>query len=52
VLTKPVVALVVIAFDRGVFDRPVHPFDLSIGPWMVRFGQSMIDTVLGADQFE
>lgn len=31
-------ALVVIAPDGGVLNGPVHALDLTVGPWMVRFG--------------
>jgi hypothetical protein len=45
-------AVVVEAFDRGVLDRSVHPIDLTIRPWMVGFGQAMLDTVGLADHVE
>ena len=44
--------VVMIAFDGGLFDCPVHAFDLTVGPGMVRFGQSMLDAVLPADMVE
>lgn len=40
------VAVVVIAFDSGVLDRAVHPFDLPIRPGMVDLGEAMFDAVL------
>ena len=52
VLPELVVAVVVIAFDGGVLDGAVHSFDLPVGPWMVRFGQPVLDTVVAADLVE
>lgn len=46
---KPLVAVVVVTLDGRVFDRRVHPLDLSIRPWVVRFGQLMRDPVRFAD---
>ena len=40
-----IVAVVVIAFDGCLLDRPVHPFDLAICPGMPGLGQSMLYTV-------
>ena len=51
-LSKLVVAVVVEAFDGRLLDRPVHALNLPVGPRVVRFGQSMVDIVLGARQFE
>ena len=42
-------AVIVTAFDGGVLNGAVHPFDLPVGPWMVRFGQPVLDAVLAAD---
>ena len=39
-------AVVVIAFDGGVLDGPVHPFHLPIGPGMVDLGEAVLDAVL------
>ena len=41
--SKLVIAGVVKAFDRGIFDCPVHGLDLTIGPRTVRLGQLMFD---------
>lgn len=49
-LAKPAVAFIVMALDGDVLDRPVHPFDLSVAPRMVRFRQSVIEVVLSASQ--
>ena len=38
--------------DCGVFDRAVHPFDLPVGPRVVRLGEAVLDAVLGADLVE
>ena len=37
-----VTAIVIALYDR-VLDRPIHTLDLSIGPWMVRFGEPVFD---------
>ena len=39
-------AVVVEPFDRGVLDRSVHAFDLSIRPGVTHFGQPMLDPIL------
>lgn len=49
---KLVMGLVVEALNRGFLDGPVHPFDLAIGPRVSRFGQAMIDVILGAGKFK
>lgn len=49
---KLIVAVVVIAFDGRILDRPVHPFDLAIGPWMVRFSQSVFYFICLVDHVE
>src|SRR5438874_2520071 len=36
--------------DRGVLDRAIHPFDLTVGPRMVEFREAMVDAVLGAGE--
>ena len=50
--SEVVVAVVMIALDGCVLDRPVHAFDLPVGPWMVRLGQPVINAVLAADLIE
>ena len=49
---KLIVIGVVVAFDGGVFDGPVHPLDLTIGPRMVWLGQPVFDPMFGADAIE
>ena len=44
--------LVEVPFDGCIFEGAVHPFDLSIGPWMPGFGQPMVDVQLCAAVFE
>ncbi len=39
----------VVAADGGVLDCPVHAFDLSVGPGMIRFCQPMFDAVQKTD---
>jgi hypothetical protein len=41
-----------VAFDRGFLDRPVHPFDLAVGPGMLDLGEPMLDPVLAAAHVE
>lgn len=45
-------ALVVKTFDRRLLDGPVHPLDLTVGPWVVRFGEPVLDVVGLADHVE
>src|SRR5215211_1929941 len=51
-LPELVMGLVVEALDGGVLDRAVHPLDLTVGPGMTRFGQSMFDVEVGTGRFE
>ena len=46
------IAVVMIALDGGFFDRPVHAFDLTIGPQMLDLGETMLDAVLAAAHIE
>jgi hypothetical protein len=48
-LFQVVMGLRVILFHGGLFERPVHAFDLAIGPRMVGFGQPRINPILLAD---
>ena len=41
-------AVVVIAFDGGFLDGPVHAFDLAVRPRMLDLGESVLDAVLAA----
>ena len=45
-------AVVVVATDGGFLDGAVHAFDLSVGPGVVGFCETMIDIVLRAGQIE
>lgn len=45
------VHVVVIALDRGVFDRAVHPPDLPVGPRVVELGQAMLGMRCSAPTF-
>ena len=47
-----IVTVIVIPFYGRVLNRAVHPFDLSIGPWMVWLDWVMLDLVCGADHVE
>lgn len=46
------VAIVVIVFDGGVLDGPVHPFPLSVRPRMIDLGEPALDAVLAAAHSE
>jgi hypothetical protein len=46
------VAVVVVALDRRILDRAVHPLDLTVGPRMVYLGQPVLNIVLGTDAIE
>jgi hypothetical protein len=52
VASELVVGFVVEPPDGCVPDGPIHALDLTIGPRMPRFGQSMVDDVLAAGVFE
>jgi len=41
-----------ISADGGFLDCAVHPLDLSIGPRMIGFGQSVVDIVAGTSMFK
>jgi hypothetical protein len=43
---------VVEGFDGGVLDGPVHPLGLTVRPWVVGFGEPVLDAVLLADPVE
>jgi hypothetical protein len=46
------VAIVMEALDGCLFDRAVHPLDLTVGPGMVRLGEPVLDAVGRADHVE
>ena len=41
--------IVLIAIDCGVIDCSAHPLELTVSPWMVRFGQPMLNLVCVTD---
>lgn len=45
-------ALLVEAFDGGVLDDPVHPFDLTTFPQMIVYCEPMFDAVCLTDHVE
>lgn len=51
-LFELLVIVVVETLDGRVFDRSVHSLDLPIGPWVLHFGQAMLNTVLVTDPVE
>src|SRR5215217_51018 len=46
------VSLIVIALDRRVLDRAIHPLDLPVRPGMIDFGQPMLDAFSLAEAVE
>src|SRR5665213_213501 len=46
------VTVVVVAFDGGLLDGPVHPFDLTVGPGMLHLCEPVFDAVLAATHVE
>jgi hypothetical protein len=52
VLTQLIMVVVIEAFDGGLLDRAVHPFDLTVGPRVFWLGRSVLDIGLGAGIFE
>jgi hypothetical protein len=47
-----VMSVVVVAPDSGVLEGAVPPLDLSVRPGMARFGQAVIDVILGTGELE
>ncbi|OAV55675.1 hypothetical protein A6U98_29890 [Rhizobium sp. WYCCWR10014] len=47
-----VVTVVMIAFDGGFLDCPVHSFDLTVGPGVIGFGKSVFDAMCSACTIE
>ena len=52
VLLQLIVAVVVIPFNRCVLQRPVHPFDLPVGPRMIDLGEAVLNAVFPANAVE
>ena len=46
------VAVVVVSLDRSLLDRPIHPFDLAVSPWMFDLGQPVLNAVFVAPHIE
>jgi hypothetical protein len=46
------VAVIMVPFDSGLLDRPVHPFDLPVGSGMLDFGEPVLDLVFVAPHVE
>ena len=51
-LPELIVAVVVEAFDGGVFDRAVHPLNLTVRPGMARLRETVLDVEVGAGTLE
>lgn len=51
-LPELVVRLVVETFDGRLLDRPIHPLDLTVRPWVTWFGQAVLDIEIGTGQFK
>ena len=47
-----VMRVVVVALDRGILDRPVHPLNLPVSPRVVHLGEPVLDVVLLAHTIE
>lgn len=47
-----VVGVVVEAFDGCFLERPLHSFDLAIGPRVSWLGEPVVDVILGAGVFK
>ena len=47
-LSKLIVAVVVIAADSRFFERSIHAFDLAVGPWVIDLGQPVFNGRLAA----
>lgn len=45
-------AVIMVPFDGSLLDRAVHPFDLSVGPGMLDFGEPVLDPVFFAPHVE
>lgn len=45
-------AVTMVAFNAGLFDCAVHPFDLSVGPGMLDLGEPVLDPVFVAPHVE
>lgn len=41
-----------LALGRGLFDRAVHSFDLTVVPRMAWLGEAVFDVEVGANQFK
>ncbi len=41
-----------VAVNSRLFDRSVHAFDLTIGPWMLDLGEPVIDVIVGTTTLE
>ena len=39
------VTIVMVAFDGGFLDGPVHALDLAVGPGMLDLGEPMLDAI-------
>jgi hypothetical protein len=48
VAAELVMAVVVEPLDGRVFYGPVHSFDLTVRPWMIDFGEAVLDAILTA----
>jgi hypothetical protein len=52
VLLKLSMRSVVVAFDGGLFERAVHPFDLAVGPRVIGLREPVLDVVFVANAVE
>ncbi len=48
-LPELLMGIVVVTIDRRLFERAVHPLDLTIRPGMIGLGQAMLNPVFGSN---
>lgn len=48
-LLELLVIVVMEPFDGGILNSPVHPLDLTVGPWVLHFCQAVFNAVSSAD---
>jgi hypothetical protein len=50
--SERIVRLVVVSAHGRFLERAVHPFDLAVGPWMVRLCQPVLNLEFGTGELE
>lgn len=49
---KQEMGVVVVTANGSLFDGAIHALDLAIGPGMLGLGETVIDVILSAGEFE